>query len=980
LDGANIGAQQTEAPFALPWDFTGVATGPHTLTAQACDAAGNSAVSAATTVNVVPPITVTLSPASLNFGAQLLQFPSTSQVVTVMNTGGLTAVISGVQITGDFSETNTCSSLPAGATCAINVVFTPSVRGAESATLTVSGNFTSPAPSVTLSGTGQAMLGTLTPSSLSFGGQIIGTIGSAQYLTYTNTGDVPVTISSISTSGDFSQTNTCPASLSVGANCAITVTFKPPVRGAETGVLSVAGSVAASAQLSGSGLALLASVTPSSLNFGNQIVNTVSSPLTVTITNVGDASFYINSWGIGGPFSQTGTNCPFTLAVSNSCTATVTFTPTSIGSYSGYFSVGGNFSESPASVTLSGTGVSAASMSPAALNFGNQFVNTASPTQAVTLSNAGTTSVIINSILTRFSNGQAATMFNQTNNCGGTLAGGANCTINVAFQPSSLGAVTAGLYVYLSNGTLSTGLSGNGIGPQAVFTPTTLTFGSQRVGTSSAAQNVVLSNSGTAPLAISTITIGGEFGQTNNCGTTLAVGGSCNIAVTFSPVTRGNLTGWISLNSNTAGSSPVTNLSGIGIGPVATTSVSSLTFGSQNVGTTSSAQAVTLTNTGDATLNISSIQIAGDFAQSGNCSSTLSAGANCTLNVTFTPTGTGTRTGFIVFSDDSVNGSTQQVTLSGTGSTPAASLSPSSLTFAAQRVHTSSAPQIVTLSNPGNATLSISNIAITGDFSQSNNCGATLIAGGSCSINVTFTPSALGNRAGTLTVNSNAPGGAVVTSLAGTGVGSIASVSPPSLSFAATMVKMTSSAQAVTISNTGAAALNLSSITTSGDFAQTNNCGASVAPGGQCTVSVTFTPTVGGTRSGALTISDDSLSGSPQTVTLSGSGLDFSISATPSSITVSAGNTANYTTTAKAVGGTFNSAIGFSCSGLPTAATCAFTPASVTPGSGSASTKITITTTKRHSGSGTPAGTYTITVIAASGSLQHSITITLIVN
>jgi hypothetical protein len=137
---------------------------------------------------------------------------------------------------------------------------------------------------------------------------------------------------------------------------------------------------------------------------------------------------------------------------------------------------------------------------------------------------------------------------------------------------------------------------------------------------------------------------------------------------------------------------------------------------------------------------------------------------------------------------------------------------------------------------------------------------------------------------------------------------------------------------------------------------------------------------VGGTRSGALTISDDSLSGSPQTVTLSGSGLDFSISATPSSITVSAGNTANYTTTAKAVGGTFNSAIGFSCSGLPTAATCAFTPASVTPGSGSASTKITITTTKRHSGSGTPAGTYTITVIAASGSLQHSITITLIVN
>jgi subtilisin family serine protease len=981
LDGANIGAQQTEAPFTLSWDFTSIATGSHTLTAQAWDAAGNSAVSSVITVNIVPPITVSLSPASVNFGAQLLQSTSASQAVTVTNTGSLTATFSGIQITGDFSQTNNCGSLPVGDTCTINVVFTPTVRGAESGTLTVSGNFTSPAPIVTLSGTGQAMLATLAPSSLSFAGQVIGTISSAQYLTYTNTGDVPVTITSVSASGDFSQTNTCGASLAAGANCTITVTFKPSVRGAETGLLSVAGSVAASAQLSGSGLALLASVTPSSLNFGNQIVNTVSSPLTVTITNVGDASFYINSWGIGGPFSQTGTNCPFTLPVGNSCTTTVTFTPTSFGTYSGYFSVGGNFSGSPASVTLSGTGVSAASLSPAALNFGNQFVNTASSTQAVTLSNAGTTSATINGILTRFSNGQGAFMFTQTNNCGSTLAAGANCIINVAFQPNALGSVSAGLYVYINGApTLSTSLSGNGVGPQAVFTPTTLSFGSQRVGTSSAAQNVVLSNSGTAPLTITSIPTAGQFSQTNNCGTTVAVGGSCNIAVTFNPVMRGNLTGSLALSSNTAGSSPVTNLSGTGIGPVATTSVSSLSFGSQNVGTTSSAQAVTLTNTGDATLNISSIQIAGDFAQSGNCSSTLAAGANCTLNVTFTPTVTGTRTGFVNFYDDSVNGSPQQVTLSGTGAAPAAALSPSSLTFAAQRVHTSSAPQIVTLSNPGNATLSISNITITGDFSQSNNCGATLIAGGSCSINVTFTPTTLGSRAGILTVNSNAPGGAVVISLAGTGIASIAGVSPSSLSFAATIVTITSSAQAVTVSNTGNAPLNLSSIVTSGDFSQTNNCGTSVAAGGQCTVNVTFTPTASGTRSGTLTISDDSLSGSPQTVALSGTGLDFSISATPSSITVSAGNTANYTTTAKAVGGTFNSAIGFSCSGLPTAATCAFSPTSVTPGAGSANSKMTITTTKRHTGSGTPAGTYTITIIAASGSLQHSITVTLIVN
>jgi subtilisin family serine protease len=979
LDGANIGPQVVTAPFNLSWDFTAVVSGAHTLSAVAWDAAGNSAVSASVSVNVVPPITVSLSPAALSFGGQLLLSSSAPQAVTVTNTGSGVAAISAVQTTGDFSQSNNCSSLPVGASCTISVTFTPTIRGAESGTLSVAGNFTAAAPTIALTGTGQGLLGTLSPSSLNFGGQPIGYISSPQILTYTNVGDLPLTISGISASGDFAQTNNCPASLTVNSSCSISVTFKPTVRGPESGQLSVTGSTAASAQLSGSALALLASVSPNSLNFGNQLPNTTSSPLTVTISNVGDYPFYINSWGIGGSFAQTN-NCPFTLAVGNNCTVNLTFTPGSIGTFSGYLSIGGNFSGSTITVTLSGTGINPASLAPASLSFGNQLVNTSSPSQSLTLSNAGTTAVSIFQIQAKFSNGAGATMFPQTNNCGSSLAAGASCSIAVQFQPSALGDVSASLYVITNTGPLATTLTGTGIGPMASFSPVSLTFAPQRVNTSSSAQNVSLSNSGTAPLTITNIATTGEFSQSNNCGSAVAVGASCTIAVTFNPLVRGSLTGTVYMTSNTVGTSPSTNMTGTGIAPVAATAPASLTFAAQNVASTSSPQAVTLTNSGDATLNISGIAATGDFAQTNNCGATLGAGANCTIHLTFTPTATGTRNGSLSISDDSNGGSPQTVALSGTGIAPAAALSPASLTFASQRVNRSSATQSVSLSNPGTATLSITSFAITGDFSQTNNCAATLAPGGACTLTITFTPTARGSRTGTLTVNSNAPGAAPVTTLSGTGVASIAAASPASLSFSGTVLGITSTAQAVTVTNSGDASLTLNNITVTGDFAQSNNCGASVVPGANCTISVTFAPAAAGNRSGSLTVSDDSLSGSLQSVSLAGVGLDYSVSASPSSVTVSAGSSARYTATVSALGGTFPSSVALSCSGLPAAASCTFSPASVTPGSGTANSTMTVTTTRRKGSNGTPAGTYSLTINAVSGARQHSTTVTMVVN
>lgn len=199
---------------------------------------------------------------------------------------------------------------------------------------------------------------------------------------------------------------------------------------------------------------------------------------------------------------------------------------------------------------------------------------------------------------------------------------------------------------------------------------------------------------------------------------------------------------------------------------IASVSPTSLTFAGQNAATTSPAQAVTLHNGGTGTMSITSITTSGDFAQTNNCGSSLAAGANCVISVTFTPTAAGTRTGTLSVNDNAT-GSPHTANLSGAGLAPAVSFSTASLTFAGQPLGTASGGQSVTLTNSGTGTLSITSITATGDFAQTNSCGISLASGASCIINVTFTPTVVGLRTGTLSVSDNAPGSPHAVSLSG---------------------------------------------------------------------------------------------------------------------------------------------------------------------------------------------------------------------
>ncbi len=414
-----------------------------------------------------------------------------------------------------------------------------------------------------------------------------------------------------------------------------------------------------------------------------------------------------------------------------------------------------------------------------------------------------------------------------------------------------------------------------------------LNFGNQPQGSSSSPQTVTLKNSGNATLAIAGITLTGannnDFSQTNDCGSSVAAGSGCAFHVTFAPSTAGGETATLEISDNASGGSQSVKLSGTGTAPGAVLSPTSLAFGNQPQGITSNPLAVKLTNGGNAGLNIRGFSFTGtnrtDFAQTNDCPGSLGAGSACTILVTFTASTKMGATATLNVSDDAA-GSPQTAGLSGTGvaAGPNPSLYPTSLAFGGWGMTTKSTPQTATLTNSGSADLSITSIAIGGtnasDFHESNNCGSRVAAGAKCTVTVTFTPSAKGNRIGSLIVNDNGGTGSQSASLSGTGVRGV-TVAPSSLVFAPRAVGTTSGTQSFTLTNNQTNAINIWTISITGadpgDFAQTNTCGDLLNPGAKCIFSVTFTPTDKRRRTATVRIAD-SADNSPQSVTLTGTG------------------------------------------------------------------------------------------------------------
>jgi len=756
-------------------------------------------------------------------------------------------------------------------------------------------------------------------TSLSFAATALTTSSTAQTVTITNPGTAALTLTGITLGGshasDFTLGGTCATTTAVaaGGSCTVSLGFSPTAVGTRSATLSVTSAVGnATVTLTGTATAApapVANVSTNSLSFGAVVLGASASAQTVTVSNSGTAALSLSAIGTGSTeFPVSGGTCATTnsIAVGGSCTVGVGFTPTAAGARSGTLTIANNGSGSPLTVALSGTGTAltpVAQVSPSALSFA-QTVGLATAAQTVTVSNTGTGPLTLSSVsLTGAAASDYALASGTTCASGTTVAVNNNCVVKVVFTPSATGTRAASLSVAHNASATPGAVSLNGTGnavPMGTLTlnQSALNFASTTVGSTST-QTVTLGNNGTAALTLDSVAISGgnaaDFALGGNCtiGNAIAAGSSCTAQVVFTPSATGARTGTLTIGtSNSTNPSASLSLSGTGTAvalPSASVSATSVDFGSVTVGQASGSKTVTLKNTGTVALTISGITASSGFTQSNTCANSIAAGASCTISLSYTAASAGAATGSLSIT---TNASTTPITvaLSATGTEAQAPVlswasGASALSFPDTNVGVAAATKTLTLSNAGPGVVSLTQVQKAGanaaDFTITNSTcanGGTLAVGSSCTVGVAFQPSAAGARSASLSVVSNGSGPGAI-ALSGNGVAVAAgavSVAPSAINLLAGKSGPFYVPQVMTITNTGAGALKVTSLTVTRPLwllgrtsTEGGTCGRvpfSLAAGRSCSVKVT-----------ALT-SSSALSGKVSVVT--------SASATPITVTV----------------------------------------------------------------------------------------------
>jgi len=562
--------------------------------------------------------------------------------------------------------------------------------------------------------------------------------------------------------------------------------------------------------------------------------------------------------------------------------------------------------------SASGSGQTSASTSASQLTFASQPVTTASSLQTLTVTNTGTVALTVASIAMSDS-----VDFTETDNCTtGSVAAGSACTIQVTFQPQAAGSLTSQMAIHANvcGGQLTVGMAGIGTSnSQLTFTPGALAFGDVTLGTPNPPQKSVRVNT---PIAIASVAVTPPFTiAANTCGAGFTAPGSCQVKVEFAPAVRGPVSGTLSFTDQ-AGTQTVI-LTGAGQAPATgilnTTLVS---FPATAVGQSSASLAVPtlyMSNSGDLTLDCiviwagaastaasscKPIQSSGEFSSTNTCNGQLPGPGQCTISVVFAPTAAGPASGTLWIYDAL---ETQQVVLSATALAPASlSVDSSGLTFPNQLLNVASTPQTVKIVNTGGVAATNLGFEITGPQASSFSCGATpctaatcgssLAAGGSCTVQVTFTPTAAGPDSALLTIAASGVETPATVTLNGAGLAASGlNAAPVQLTFPATVAGSTSAAQTVTVSNTSSFAAAQLTLTVTAGFALTQStCSANLAAGSNCTVGVVFSPATTGALTGSLTVTSSTIANTA-TVSLSGTGaLAAALQVSPSSLTFSA--------------------------------------------------------------------------------------------
>ncbi len=502
-----------------------------------------------------------------------------------------------------------------------------------------------------------------------------------------------------------------------------------------------------------------ATATPASLTFLSQPVGTASAAQTITLENTGAVALVPTSISVTGNFSEVDNCAGASVPVNGSCAIQVSFEPAEEGPQSGEISIDANVSGGQITVNLSGSATAATvvTVSPDELSFDSEAVGATSAPLAVTVANSSSVAIPIGSVTV------SAPFFLASNACGtATLAPDADCQIQVEFTPAQPGAAAGTLTLTDGAGTQTVALAGTGLSaPTDMLSATSLTFPATAAGQLSAAQSVILTNSGGEPLESIAVSVSSGFTQTNGCTTQLGADSSCAITVVFAPAQIGSVSGTLTVTD--ALRTQTVSLSGTGAAPAAISAKpSSLIFANQQPGVPSTPQTVTVTNSGGVAMANVGFTITGPAAASYSiagttCGATLNAQASCAVQVVLTPALAGPIAATLAISSSTQGVAAVQVPLNGAGQLATGlTTTPAQLLFANPvAVGQASAPQTVAITNASNYSIASLKVAASGPFSLSaNTCTNALAAGASCSAAVVFAPAATGTAAGALTITS----------------------------------------------------------------------------------------------------------------------------------------------------------------------------------------------------------------------------------
>ena len=435
------------------------------------------------------------------------------------------------------------------------------------------------------------------------------------------------------------------------------------------------------------------------------------------------------------------------------------------------------------------------------------------------------------------------------------------------------------------------------------------------------------------------------------------------VSLTATPTSGYNFTSWTGAVASASSASTTVTMTGpqavtanfsIVTAPAITLNPAALSF-TTVLGTPSAVQTVQVTNHGTAALTISSVSITGasSFTQTNACVGGLAVNATCMISVTFSPA-TATSYSASLLIADNATGSPQTIALTGTATAPALVTPTVTVTPASVSVVASQTLSVTVAVASASLTLPTGTVILTsGTYSSAattlvNGTAAIVIPAGSLATGADSLVAAYTPGTGATGIFAGGSGMANVTV---TAASAQVTLTPTTLTFTSPS-GVTTAAQSVQLTNNGSAALSISGVTLTGanatSFAQTNNCGTSVAVGGSCTIAVTFAPAATGSFSASVNIAD-SASSSPQSIALTGTGTagaTFTLTATPASQTVNYGSAAGYTIKLTPQNGTFSNAVTLTASGLPAGATATFAPSTLVPGTAGASSTFTVQTTK----------------------------------